>query len=82
MTIAAANTARNFPGIAFQLPDGGMSEEQFYRFCLLNPDLRIERTWDKFIVIMPPTNSTAQWSRALTRLSLDSSGTLGSIARN
>jgi Uma2 family endonuclease len=57
MTIAAANTARNFPGIAFQLPDGGMSEEQFYRFCLLNPDLRIERTWDKFIVIMPPTNS-------------------------
>ncbi|MDX2135760.1 MAG: Uma2 family endonuclease [Saprospiraceae bacterium] len=49
--------SRVLPGVAFQLPDGGMTDDQFYRFCLLNPDLRIERTWDKFIVIIPPTNS-------------------------
>lgn len=34
-----------------------MTDEEFYQFCMLNPELRIERTYDKFIVIMPPTNS-------------------------
>ncbi len=49
--------ARTFPGIAFKMPNGGMTDEQFYQFCLLNPELRIERTSDKFIVVMPPTDS-------------------------
>ena len=39
------------------MPNGGMTDEQFYQFCLLNPELRIERTSDKFIVVMPPTDS-------------------------
>jgi Uma2 family endonuclease len=48
---------RIFPGIAIRMPNGGMTDEQFYQFCTLNPDLRIERTADKIIEIMPPTNS-------------------------
>ncbi len=57
---AIATTARRprlFPGIAFQMPNGGMTDEQFFKFCVLNPELRIERTFDKYIIIMPPTNS-------------------------
>jgi Uma2 family endonuclease len=32
-----------------------MSDEQFFRFCQLNRDLRIERTSQGDLVIMPPT---------------------------
>jgi len=32
-----------------------MSEEEFYRFCRLHPDLRIERTSEGDLIIMPPT---------------------------
>jgi Uma2 family endonuclease len=46
-----------FAGIALRMPNGGMTDEQFYQFCMLNPDLRIERTPDKIIEIIPPTNS-------------------------
>lgn len=46
-----------YPGIAIRMPGGDMTDEQFYQFCMLNPDLRIERTAGKVIVIMPPTNS-------------------------
>lgn len=53
-TTVASNV---FPGIAFRMPNGGMSDEQFYQFCVLNPELRIERTSDKFIIVMPPINS-------------------------
>ena len=31
-----------------------MSDEQFYAFCLTNPDLRIERNANGEIVVMPP----------------------------
>ena len=56
--MSALTTAPNiFPGIAIRMPNGGMTDEQFYQFCVLNSDLRIERTADKLIVIMPPTNS-------------------------
>src|SRR5262245_36314984 len=33
----------------------GMSDQEFYEFCRLNPELRIERTEEGDIVIMPPT---------------------------
>lgn len=52
-----ATAPRIFPGISLRMPNGGMTDEQFYQFCLLNPDLRIERTADKIIEIMPPTNT-------------------------
>ncbi len=35
----------------------GMDTESFLDFCLENPDLRIERTADHHIIIMPPTSS-------------------------
>jgi Uma2 family endonuclease len=36
-------------------PARRMSDEQFYAFCAANPDLRIERTAEGEIEIMPPT---------------------------
>lgn len=38
----------NLPAIAF------MTDQQFYEFCLANRDLRIERTANGDVVIMPP----------------------------
>ncbi len=32
-----------------------MSQEQFYEFCRLNPDLRVERTAQGEVIAMPPT---------------------------
>jgi Uma2 family endonuclease len=32
-----------------------MSQDQFYEFCRLNPDLRIERTAQGEVIVMPPT---------------------------
>jgi len=36
-------------------PARRMSDEEFYAFCVANPDLRIERTAEGEIEIMPPT---------------------------
>ncbi len=56
--MSATTTAPGiFSGIAVQLPPGSMTDEQFYQFCMFNPDLRIERTADNIIEFMPPTNS-------------------------
>ncbi len=54
---ALAKATDKHPGIAFRLPGDGMTDEEFYQFCMLNPELRIERTYDKYIILMPPTNS-------------------------
>ncbi len=53
---ATAKSPSVFPGVAFKLLNGGMTDEQFYQFCLLNAELRIERA-NQYIIIMPPTNS-------------------------
>lgn len=38
--------------------DGGhMSREEFYRFCMVNDELHIERTSNNQIIVMPPTGS-------------------------
>jgi len=34
-----------------------MSDEEFFRFCMANPELKIERNAQQEIVIMSPTNS-------------------------
>lgn len=39
----------------------GLTDEQFYRLCLDNPDLRFELTAQKELVIMPPTGGTTGW---------------------
>ncbi|HRI61358.1 MAG TPA: Uma2 family endonuclease [Saprospiraceae bacterium] len=35
----------------------GMTDEEFYVFCMENPELRIERNAHGKIIVMPPTNS-------------------------
>lgn len=40
---------------------GGMTEEQFFRFCQENDSLRLERTSDGEIVILEPTYTYTGW---------------------
>lgn len=40
-----------------RLQGEAMSDKEFYRFCLQNPDWRIERTANHQIIILPPTGS-------------------------
>jgi Uma2 family endonuclease len=39
----------------------GLTEEQFYRLCQDNPDLRLELTAQRKLVIMAPTGSKTGW---------------------
>ncbi|GAB4497914.1 MAG: Uma2 family endonuclease [Saprospiraceae bacterium] len=39
------------------LDGAGVTDEEFYAFCMENPELRIERNADGKIIVMPPTNS-------------------------
>jgi len=43
--------------LTVSLPALQMTDEQFYEFCLANPDLRIERTAEGEVIVMPPTYS-------------------------
>jgi len=42
-------------GISSLIPQKHMTMEQFYAFCCENPDLRIERTAEGKVIVMPPT---------------------------
>ncbi|MEL6881134.1 MAG: Uma2 family endonuclease [Cyanobacteria bacterium J06607_10] len=46
--------AVNFPDA---LPRMTMTAEQFYEFCAVNPELRIERTAEGEVIVMPPAFS-------------------------
>ena len=37
------------------MPEPPLSDDEYYNFCAANPDLRIERTSEGKIEIMPPT---------------------------
>lgn len=39
------------------MPQAKMTDQQFYAFCLANPDLRIERTAAGEVIVMPPAFS-------------------------
>ena len=41
------------------MPQATMTDEQFYTFCLANRDLRIERTAQGEVIVMPPVFSDA-----------------------
>lgn len=43
--------------LALAFPEQGMSDEQFYAFCQLNRDVKIERNAQGEILIMSPTGS-------------------------
>ena len=44
-------------GAPVRLSAAGMTDEEFYEFCLENPELRIERDPNGQIIIMPPSGS-------------------------
>ena len=52
-------------------PEAGMDDESFYDFCVANPDLRVERTAQGEILIVPPAGGESDYRnvKALTRLS-------------
>jgi Uma2 family endonuclease len=44
-------------GQPLRLPDNGMTRDEFFDFCQNNNSLQIERTADRYLIIMPPTAS-------------------------
>lgn len=57
------------PLVVHTAPVVKMDDEQFFRFCRLNPDLRIERTAQGDLIIMPPAGaSSGRWNAKLTFL--------------
>lgn len=56
-----------FEGVlALALPDQGMNDEQFFEFCQLNRDVKIERNAKGEIIILSPTGSeTGNWNSLL-----------------
>ncbi len=58
-------TIENYSDIRFKFRNGhpillsgaGMTDDDFYEFCLENPELRIERNPNGQIILMPPTGS-------------------------
>jgi len=42
----------------------GMTDDEYYQFCTINPDLRIERTAEGDIVIMPPAGDESSFRNA------------------
>ncbi|HEY9666444.1 MAG TPA: Uma2 family endonuclease [Coleofasciculaceae cyanobacterium] len=53
----AAVPAENTPVVLQLSPVIEMTDDQFFEFCQLNRDLRIERTAKRELIIMPPTGS-------------------------
>lgn len=61
---AVASRFEGFVALAF--PGKGMSDEQFFEFCQLNRDLKIERNSTGEIIIMSPTGGqTGIWNARL-----------------
>lgn len=52
------------PLVLHTRPALDMDDEQFFRFCQLNPDLRIERTAQGDLIIMPPTGGSSSRGNA------------------
>lgn len=63
-----AAVASKFEGmVALAFPGNGMNDDQFFEFCQLNRDLKIERTAKGEIIVMSPTGGeTGNWNAALT----------------
>jgi len=58
MTITEATTqVENSPLVLHLHPIINLTDEQFFEFCQINRDLRIERTATGELLIMPPTGS-------------------------
>jgi len=55
MSTTTSTTAEREPLVLHFSPIVKMSEEEFYEFCRLNPDLSLELTSEGDLIIMPPT---------------------------
>lgn len=72
MTKVLEEQAINPPLLVHLRPVLEMTDEQFFRFCQLNRDLRIERTSEGDLLIMPPTGGrTGRRNSLLLRAFLD-----------
>ena len=47
----------NIPRVMINVESVGLSPEQFFRLCCDNPDLRLELTAQKELVVMSPANA-------------------------
>ncbi|NEO96869.1 MAG: Uma2 family endonuclease, partial [Moorea sp. SIO3G5] len=56
MTVATTPVETN-PIVLRMPPALDMDDDQFFEFCQINRDLRIERTSEGEIIVMPPTGS-------------------------
>ncbi|NEO59081.1 MAG: Uma2 family endonuclease, partial [Moorea sp. SIO4G2] len=56
MTVATKPVETN-PIVLKMPPALDMDDDQFFEFCQINRDLRIERTSEGEIIVMPPTGS-------------------------
>ena len=50
--------------VVLNLKNSGISQEQFFRLCRDNPELRIELTADRELIIMSPTGFETGWRNA------------------
>ena len=48
------------------VPQPKMTDEQFYEFCRSNPELRIERSAEGELIVMPPAFSDTGGQNATT----------------
>ncbi|WP_424098201.1 Uma2 family endonuclease [Moorena producens] len=53
--MTVATTVETNPIVLRMPPALDMDDDQFFEFCQVNRDLRIERTLDREIIVMPPT---------------------------
>ena len=57
MTTTLTTTVENSPIVLHLKPIIDLTDDQFFKFCQINRDLRIERTATGELLIMPPTGS-------------------------
>src|SRR5437016_355802 len=56
----------DFPAKLILDPENGLSDEKYFAFCEANPDLRVERTAQGEIIIVPPAGGESDYRSANT----------------
>ncbi|MGO9254846.1 MAG: Uma2 family endonuclease, partial [Bryobacteraceae bacterium] len=75
MVMQMVFSEEQLPGKVVWNPESPMTDDQYFDFCMANPNLRLERTAEGEIVIVPP----AGWESSYR--SLEASGQLRNWAR-
>ena len=45
MTTIALNRKQDVEYVALNMPNGGFTDDEFFEFCQLNDELKMERLW-------------------------------------